>query len=125
MDITGMGAGTDYAPLYAQVKEILAAGMLAELKDDAKEAMGQGEDNGVMGGDSCPHCGAPMGASVPPMGLGAPAPAPAEPAMPPLDLSQFAMRSPAPPMGLGAGASPMPPMGRRPMPPMPGMGLGR
>lgn len=121
MDMGMMGGGTDYAPLYAQAKEILAAGMLAELKDDAQEAMGQGEDNG--GESTCPHCGSPMGGemgmTMPKMGLGAP-PAPA-PAMP--DLSQFAMRMP--PMG-GAGAPPMPPMGvpagappmRRPMPGM-------
>jgi hypothetical protein len=125
MDMGMMGGGTDYAPLYAQAKEILAAGMLAELKDDAKEAMGQGDDNG---GDSCPHCGAPMGGgmgmTMPKMGLGAPEMPPAAPPMP--DLSQFAMRMPPPagpampPIG-GPMRPPMrPPMPGGPRPPMPG-----
>lgn len=57
----GMGEGDDYSALYAQAKEILAAGMLAELKEDAQEAMG-GEDSG--GEDMCPHCGASMGAPM-------------------------------------------------------------
>lgn len=87
------GGPTDYSPLYAQAKEILAAGMLAELKEDAQEAMGQGEDGG--GEDMCPHCGALMGG---PMGNPmatprlAPAPAPAAPmGLPP----ELAMRIPA------------------------------
>lgn len=116
----GMMGGDQYAPLYAQAKEILAAGMLAELKEDADEAMGKGESEDM--GGSCPHCGAPMGAAVPPMGLNAPAPTPAAPAMPPLDLSQFAARMPAGPMA-GPAAAPPSPMMRRPMPPMPGMGM--
>ena len=59
MDMMSMGGGADYSPLYAQAKEILAAGMLAELAEDAKKAMG-GEDEG-----ECPHCGAKMGMGNP------------------------------------------------------------
>ena len=63
MDMMNMGGSTDFSPLYAQAKEILAAGMLAELSEDAKEAMGQEEDQG--GEDMCPHCGAKMGMGNP------------------------------------------------------------
>jgi|DEB19_MinimDraft_3_1074340.scaffolds.fasta_scaffold116734_3 hypothetical protein len=105
----GMGGGTDYSPLYAQAKEILAAGMLAELKEDAQEAMGQGEDQG--GEDMCPHCGAPMGGPMGnPMAVPrlAPAPAPAGPmGLPP----ELAMRVPAP-------SGPLPSPAGIPMPPM-------
>lgn len=89
MDMEG---GGDYSGLYAQAKEILAAGMLAELKEDAEEAMG-GE--GGYEEDMCPHCGSKMGG---PMGNPlatprlAPAPAPAAPmGLPP----ELAMRIPA------------------------------
>lgn len=105
----GMNGGANYAPLYSQAKEILAAGMLAELKEDADEAM-KGESEGE---DTCPHCGSPMGGGMgkmgmmPKMGLGG-MEAPEAPTMP--DLSQFAMRVPAPPM-----------MGRQPAPAMPPM----
>lgn len=105
----GMNGGSNYAPLYSQAKEILAAGMLAELKEDADEAM-----KGEGGEDSCPHCGSPMGGGMgmkmPKMGLGAPEMPPAAPPMP--DLSQFAMRIPAGPA--------MPPIGGPMRPPMPG-----
>lgn len=89
------GGPADYSPLYAQAKEILAAGMLAELKEDAQEAMGQGEDNG--GEDMCPHCGAPMGGPMGnPMATPRLASAPAEVGslgLPP----ELAMRVPAAP----------------------------
>lgn len=116
MDMGMMNGGSDYSPLYAQAKEILAAGMLAELKEDADEAMkGEGEE------ESCPHCGGPMGGpKMGRMGLGMPEVEDQAPAMPPMDLSQFAMRVPPAPMA-GAGAPPMPMM-RRPAP-MPGMGM--
>lgn len=65
--MNGESETTDYSSLYAQAKEILAAGMLAELKEDADEAAGKGE-----GEDTCPHCGQQMGGYGKPMlqGLG-------------------------------------------------------
>lgn len=116
MDMGMMGGGTDYAPLYAQAKEILAAGMLAELKEDADEAM-KGEEE-----DTCPHCGNSMnGPKMGRMGLGAPEmPEMEEPAMPSMpNIAQFAMRMPAAPM---AGGAPMVPPAPARMP-MPGMGM--
>lgn len=84
MDMMSMGGGADYSPLYAQAKEILAAGMLAELAEDAKEAMGQGEGEGE---DTCPHCGAPMGGE---MGNPYATPKLSQPGLPP----ELAMRMP-------------------------------
>ena len=125
MDIMDNGP---YSPLYARAKEILAAGMLAELDEDAKEAMGQGEDQGMGGGeDTCPHCGAPMGA---PMGnpfakqmLSAPAPAPAPPPIPSLP-PELAMRVPPSPMRMGGAPMPGGPIPGRQLPPMPPMRMG-
>lgn len=98
MDMEG---GGDYSGLYAQAKEILAAGMLAELKEDAEEAMGQGEDGG--GEDMCPHCGASMGG---PMGNPMATPRLAQPmGLPP----ELAMRVPASyqsPMPMGGASLP-------------------
>ena len=120
MDMMNMGGPTDFSPLYAQAKEILAAGMLAELSEDAKEAMGQGEDQG--GESVCPHCGAPMGGPMgnpmakkmllPMDGMGA------EDQGGPMLPPQLAMRMPPPstPPMPGAGAQP-------PMTPLRGLGM--
>lgn len=63
MDMMSMGGGMEFSPLYAQAKEILAAGMLAELAEDAKEAIGgESEDQGE---GECPHCGSKMGMGNP------------------------------------------------------------
>lgn len=112
MDMGMNGGQSDYSPLYAQAKEILAAGMLAELKEDAQEAMGQGEDNG--GEDMCPHCGAPMGG---PMGNPmatprlAPAPAPAGPmGLPPELAMRVPPAGPRPMAGPMGGPGGLPPM---------------
>lgn len=119
MDMMNMSGGMEFSPLYAQAKEILAAGMLAELAEDAKEAMGEGEDQG--GEDTCPHCGAPMGGPMgnpmakkmllPMDGMGAEGQG--GPMLPP----QLAMRMPAPAM------PPAPVAGRGAMTPLSNLGM--
>lgn len=117
MDMMSMGGGMEFSPLYAQAKEILAAGMLAELAEDAKEALG-GESEGGGGGE-CPHCGAKMGMGNPmatprlsQMGGDMEAEDQGGPILPP----QLAMRMPAPSM------PPMP--GRQaPMTPLQNLGM--
>jgi hypothetical protein len=106
MDMGMEGGQTDYSPLYARAKEILAAGMLAELAEDAKEAMGESEDQGE-GEDMCPHCGAPMGG---PMGnpMAKKMLSPLAPQMPEPGLEQFAMRMPPPAEPMDMGMPPMP-----------------
>lgn len=117
MDMMSMGGGMEFSPLYAQAKEILAAGMLAELAEDAKEAIG-GEGEGEGGGE-CPHCGAKMGMGNPmatprlsQMGSDMEAEDQGGPMLPP----QLAMRMPAPSM---------PPMAGRqaPMTPLQNLGM--
>ena len=115
MDMMSMGGGMEFSPLYAQAKEILAAGMLAELAEDAKEAIG-GESEGE---GECPHCGAKMGMGNPmatprlsQMGGEMEAEDEYAPMLPP----QLAMRMPAPSM------PPMP--GRQaPMTPLQNLGM--
>ena len=115
MDMMSMGGGMEFSPLYAQAKEILAAGMLAELAEDAKEAIGgEGEGEG-----ECPHCGSKMGMGNPmatprlsQMGGEMEAEDEYAPMLPP----QLAMRMPAPSM------PPMP--GRQaPMTPLQNLGM--
>jgi len=93
MDMMGMGGEMDYSPLYAKAKEILAAGMLAELAEDAKEAIGEGEDSGAGG---CPHCGATMGMGNPLAKRGLSDYPGEQPEMAPMLPPQLAMRMPAP-----------------------------
>lgn len=114
MDMMSMGGGMEFSPLYAQAKEILAAGMLAELAEDAKEAIGgEGEGEG-----ECPHCGAKMGMGNPMATprlsqMGGEMEDEYAPMLPP----QLAMRMPAPSM------PPMPMGGRQQMAPMPNLGM--
>jgi len=95
MDMGMDGGMADYSPLYAQAKEILAAGMLAELKEDAEEAMG-GE--GGYEEDMCPHCGSKMGG---PMGNPMATPRLAQPMGLPPELAMRVPASPQPPMPMG------------------------
>ena len=118
MDMMSMGSGMEFSPLYAQAKEILAAGMLAELAEDAKEAIG-GEGEGEGGGE-CPHCGSKMGMGNPmatprlsQMGGEMEAEDEYAPMLPP----QLAMRMPAPAM------PPAPMAGRGAMTPLQNLGM--